>query len=131
MSYSTNNEAIATAIPSEQDVLGALIAGNATLADIPHFSADWFAEPIHASIYNAIKEQADNEAPITIAALAQVLGPCSQDAGGMEPGCALEDVGGPGYLVDLAARKTPPIDEAERAVISAWLLRKLGWSGAQ
>lgn len=133
MTYPTSNRVTgtATAIPSEQDVLGALITGDASLADLPHFSADWFFDPIHADIFNAIEGQAGAHEPITIAALADILGPdpeADSEAGALG---VLHDVGGPAYLVDLAARAPAPIAESSHAVLCAWLWRQILAGDAQ
>lgn len=91
-----------SAIEAEQDLLGSLIAGTATPADLPDFSADWFADPVHAAIYRTVGSQIASGSPTDMGSLGSILGPCSETTGGIEPGCVLEEVGGAGYLAGRA-----------------------------
>lgn len=82
-----------SAIEADRDLLGTPIAGTATLADPPDFSADWFHDPVHAAIYRTIETQIANGSPIDLGSLSSILAPCSAAADGPEPGSALEEVG--------------------------------------
>jgi hypothetical protein len=119
--HTTNDDSSATAIPAEQDLLGALISGAATLADLPGFQSDWFSDPVHSTIYRAIEAQAANGSLIDLASLSSILAPCSEIAGGIEPGCELEDIGGPAYLAEIAGRSFVPIVSAALMIRFAWL----------
>lgn len=126
MSHTTNDDGrVPTAIPAEQDLLGSLISGAATLADLPGFQSDWFSDPIHTCIYQAIEAQAARGSPCDVASLSSILAPCSETTDGPEPDSVLEEVGGAGYLADLDGRSVPEIAVSARKVRGAWLCRQL------
>jgi replicative DNA helicase len=125
MSRVTVNDDLPSNIAAEQDLLGALIAGTAAPADLPGFSPAWFADPIHTAIYRTIEAQIASGSPIDIGSLGSILGPCSETTDGIEPGCVLEEVGGAGYLADLADRTPRDITLSARTIRNAWLCRQL------
>jgi replicative DNA helicase len=98
MMVSNPDGCLPSAIEAEQDLLGALIAGTAEPADLPSFSADWFLDPGHTSIYRTIERLAADGSPIDLGSLSSLLAPCSESAGGIQRGCVLEEVGGAAYL---------------------------------
>jgi replicative DNA helicase len=114
-----------SAIQAEQALLAAMLAGDATPADLPDFSADWFHDPIHAAIFRTIEAQIASGSPTDIGSLGSILGPCSETTGGIEPGCMLEEVGGAGYLAELAGRSPADAALSVREIRDTWLCREL------
>jgi replicative DNA helicase len=125
VSHVTITDELPTNIPAEQDLLGALIAGTATLADVSGLSSAWFHDPIHAAIYRAIEMQAADGSPIDLGSLSSLHASCGETTGGPEPRSVLEEVGGAGYLAELAGRHVKDITVSAREIRDAWLCREV------
>jgi replicative DNA helicase len=125
VSHVTVTDELPSDILAEQNLLGALIAGTAKLADLQGFSGAWFHDPAHAAIYRAIEKQVAIGSPVDLGSLSSILAPCSEAAGGLEPGTVLEEVGGAGYLAELAGRRVQDIAVSAREIRDAWLCRQV------
>jgi replicative DNA helicase len=107
-------------------LLGALLAGSATAEEhLPAFAPEWFADPVHAAIFKAIEAQAaadfaKNSANTFYYPDGPDLGRLGTDLHG-----ALVEVGGAGYLHELAKRPSHDIHAAARAIRDVWLRRQL------
>jgi replicative DNA helicase len=108
-------DGIPTAIQAEQELLGALIVGNAKLADLPGLMPEWFADPIHSTVFRAVIAQAESDQPID--------GPALLDE--FENSGALDDVGGGRYIIDLSTLAAADAKPLAAAVRDAWLRRQL------
>jgi replicative DNA helicase len=118
----TVNDDLPSNIPAEQNLLGALIAGTTTLADLSNFSADWFYDPVHACIYRTIAQQVADDGWSDLISLTPALGPVDDETG--ECIGILCEVGGAAYLADLEAKAIPNAKADLQAIREAWTQRQ-------
>jgi replicative DNA helicase len=93
-------------IQAEQNLLGALIAGAAVLADLPPgFQSAWFSDPVHGAIFRAIAFRTETGQPLDRVGMAHEA----------EDSDVLDDLGGASYfpqLVEVPAAASEPVDIA-------------------
>ena len=116
--YTPALEKATISVEAEQQVLGAILTNNSLYGEISgDLKTEHFGDPVHAKLYEICASKIDAGAlasPVTISKDAQAL-------------TALDELGGPSYLVRLAgaAIHTSAIREYAAMVIDLWAKRSL------